>query len=510
MDNEDLPMQTPASIDSDNELLKRSLVKVSFVAAGIHKNLDNELQKLRQVIRADASDESIHQQVEAIAQALMQVDDEVQNQKTQMTPEHLLQGLSLQLSADLPEFSAKISNLISENEKQPFISTFSKLIQLLPALSGAEPRGFFARLFSKPSTPTIVENNHQDLLPRVSHTLNRMLTQLNSLNATPERISKLNQQIENLSNVDDIPQLFQSLCSEIFDISAAEQQRFESFLKSLNAKLDSVQLIINSSHENQLANTSASQLLDKQVRSQVQNLHETTKSINKIEDLKHVVEDRVEEMLSNLDTYKVELDSFVEKNSVQMQQLTSELTSSRSDIEKLHQQLKEQKHLAETDQLTGLPNRYSFQRLIEGEYSRWRRYRQPLTVAIADVDHFKVVNDSFGHSLGDKVLISIAKIFSNALRETDMVARYGGEEFIFIMPETTLTQATKAVNKLRQQIAKNSFAIDDEKLSVTVSLGVAEFEDNDTIDDVIERADKALYRAKEKGRNQVCCELKPN
>jgi len=506
MDNEDLPLQNINK--STSELLKRCLVKVSFVAAGIHKDLDQELQKLREVIRADASDESIHQQVEAISQALMVVDDESESIKAQLTPEDLLRGLSQQLSADLPEFSTKISAVISDHKKQPFIATFSKLIQLFPALGGTKPAGFLSRLFSKPKQQS--KTQHQDLIPRVTHTLNRMLTQLNSLNATPESLDKISQQIEILSNVDEIPNLIQLVCSEIFDISAAEQNRFETFLKSLNAKLDSVQLILSSNQKNQQADNSASELLDKQVRSEVENLHQTAASTENLEDLKQVVEGRVESMLSNLDNYRVDHDIFVKQNSNQLKLMNSELVSSRSDIEHLQQQLKEQKHLAETDQLTGLPNRYSFQRLIEGEYSRWRRYRQPLTVAIADIDHFKVVNDSFGHNLGDKVLIGVAKMFSNALRETDSVARYGGEEFIFIMPETTLVQATKAVNKLRQKIASKAFKLDGELIEITVSLGVSEFEDNDTVVDVIERADKALYRAKDKGRNQVCCELKPN
>jgi diguanylate cyclase len=506
MDNEDLPLHS--HIEHDDELLKRSLVKVSFAASGIHKNLDNELQKLRQIIRAEADNESIHQQVEAIAQALMVVDDEAKKQKSQLTPDELLQSLSIQLGADLPEFSTKINRVLTDNKKQPFIATFSKLIQLFPALSGAKPAGFFARLFSKPVVQANVSNTNDELIPRVTVSLNRILTQLSALNPSTEKIAAINNKIESMSSVDDIPSVFQSVFSQIFDISAAEQLRFETFLKSLNAKLDSVQLIISNNHENQISGNSAGQLLDQQVRSQVKTLQEKSASIDNIEELKHVVEDRVEEMLTNLDTYKIDMENFVEKNSEQMKDLNTELSSSRTDIEKLQEQLKEQKHLAETDPLTGLPNRYSFQRLIQGEYTRWRRYRQPLTIAIADVDNFKVVNDSLGHSLGDKVLISIADLFSSALRETDHVARYGGEEFIFIMPETTLTQATKAVNKLRQQIASHKFNFDGESLSITVSFGVAEFEDNDTIDDVIERSDKALYRAKDKGRNQVCCELK--
>jgi diguanylate cyclase len=134
----------------------------------------------------------------------------------------------------------------------------------------------------------------------------------------------------------------------------------------------------------------------------------------------------------------------------------------------------------------------------------------PLSLVIMDIDFFKKINDTYGHLAGDKVLAGVGRVLTEAIRETDFVARYGGEEFILLLPETSLPEATKLANKLRLRVQENCINYQNQTIVVTLSAGISDFAGDDEADMVLARADAALYRAKQMGRNQVCCEMSPS
>lgn len=155
---------------------------------------------------------------------------------------------------------------------------------------------------------------------------------------------------------------------------------------------------------------------------------------------------------------------------------------------------------ATTDPLTGLFNRRKFNHELSLEISRSQRYRTPLSLIIFDIDHFKAINDTYGHQAGDKVLTALAKFVSGRIHKTDVLARWGGEEFMLLVPGSRIYMAAQLAEDLRN--AMREFASGDAGIA-TSSFGVAEFEDGDTADSFISRADEALYRAKINGRNRV-------
>ncbi|RUM48188.1 MAG: GGDEF domain-containing protein [Hydrogenothermus sp.] len=158
------------------------------------------------------------------------------------------------------------------------------------------------------------------------------------------------------------------------------------------------------------------------------------------------------------------------------------------------------KHLAETDRLTGLFNKGKFNEVLKKEIERAKRYKRPLSLIIFDIDHFKRINDTYGHKVGDEVLRELAKVIKSIIRKTDFVVRWGGEEFVILAPETDLDGALKLAEKLRQTVEKHQFPT---VKNVTISLGVAQYIDEETPEEFIIRADMALYKAKENGRNRV-------
>lgn len=161
-------------------------------------------------------------------------------------------------------------------------------------------------------------------------------------------------------------------------------------------------------------------------------------------------------------------------------------------------------HLAIEDGLTKLYVVRHFKELLEKEISKTVRYKRPLSLIISDIDHFKHINDTYGHLAGDFILKEVANIFKASCRETDIIGRYGGEEFAILLPETTKEGAVEFAERLRKQVENFTFQYNETKLNVTVSFGITQFIEGDTPSEFIKRADEALYVAKETGRNKVC------
>jgi len=177
-------------------------------------------------------------------------------------------------------------------------------------------------------------------------------------------------------------------------------------------------------------------------------------------------------------------------------------------LERAQAELQEQKEraeaLARTDALTGLANRRAFDEAVQQELRRAERYASPLALVMADLDHFKSINDRFGHHVGDQVLTDFAQTLRTAVRDVDLAGRWGGEEFVVLMPGTTLEDATQAAERMRLAVAGRPTRLAGATCGYTASFGVAALSaDDKTIHDLVGAADAALYRAKKNGRNRV-------
>ena len=156
------------------------------------------------------------------------------------------------------------------------------------------------------------------------------------------------------------------------------------------------------------------------------------------------------------------------------------------------------------DGLTGVNNKRFLLETLEREIPRARRHGRPLTMAMFDIDHFKNINDTFGHLAGDYVLKELATLVKKRLRPDDIIGRYGGEEFALLLPETDLPGGVHIAEELRRRIDEHPFVFEAEKIKVTVSLGVAQLSGDDDVVAFIKAADERLYRAKREGRNKTC------
>jgi len=164
---------------------------------------------------------------------------------------------------------------------------------------------------------------------------------------------------------------------------------------------------------------------------------------------------------------------------------------------------KKYQQLAHLDSLTKLSNRRDALYILQREQARMLRNKEPLSIILCDVDHFKKINDKYGHNAGDAVLVDLGKIFTLNIREQDCIARWGGEEFIFILPQTLAENANQLAEKIQETLQTHLVNYEDDKIKITISMGIVEFNEDQSIDEVINNADKFLYQAKNAGRNQI-------
>ena len=185
----------------------------------------------------------------------------------------------------------------------------------------------------------------------------------------------------------------------------------------------------------------------------------------------------------------------------------NQLVHQKSELEVAHREMKsllrQMADKAVTDELTGLYNRHQFSETLHAQMSVAHGTNNPLGILIMDVDHFKNVNDTYGHLNGDKVLKVFKKIPENCLRKSDFIARYGGEEFVIILPNSDVEKVKEISERVRKFVETQNFDDIDAGFSITVSIGATHYYQRETADDLMDRSDKALYQAKENGRNQV-------
>ncbi|MFL0797092.1 MAG: diguanylate cyclase [Cellvibrionaceae bacterium] len=333
-----------------------------------------------------------------------------------------------------------------------------------------------------------------------------LLSFLDSL-VIPERLAreagKIQTQIEQGLRWFELVGVLESLRDLM--LSIANPQEFLNYLAELNSQLGDIRGVLGQGIESLQKLDDSSQMLSSGLENTVKGMQNSVDSAKDLEQLKHVVNDQLDEIRQALLKYHQQRDQITKDGPLleTIKQLLKRIDELENQSLAVQAELEEQRKKATHDLLTGLPNRAAYLERSDQEWQRWQRYGNPLSLAIADIDYFKKINDTYGHQAGDRVLQVIAKVLNKRIRKTDFIARFGGEEFVMILPETDLDAGVKMLEKVRETIAGCPFHFKGEDVQITSSFGVAEFAEGDTVDVVLARADKALYQAKEQGRNKV-------
>ena len=200
-----------------------------------------------------------------------------------------------------------------------------------------------------------------------------------------------------------------------------------------------------------------------------------------------------------------EIEQGVSALEAETHQLKQNIENSRDEIQTLKSELIKANTLASTDELTNIPNRRGYRRMMENAIEYANQQGHTFALLLLDIDHFKQINDTYGHLVGDGVIRYLAKVLYRETKGRDYIARIGGEEFIVILPNTSYSAALKVANTIRQKIEQSALKVRNQnhRLRLTVSIGVAIYQLGEPEETLFERADKALYLAKKQGRNRV-------
>ncbi|KIQ05359.1 MULTISPECIES: GGDEF domain-containing protein [Pseudomonas] len=286
-------------------------------------------------------------------------------------------------------------------------------------------------------------------------------------------------------------------------IADVGQREFEGYLKQLNQRLAAFQGSLRDVHADYADSTQAARSLDSELRQQVDGLHSSLLEATDLDSLKSLVENRLSGLLGTMEQYQHQRDEREQQVGERLQILVERVASMELEAKGFRDHLEEQRQKALLDPLTGLPNRAAWTERLDLELARWQRYGGDLLLAVLDIDHFKRINDDYGHLAGDKVLKIIAGELFKRLRKTDFIARFGGEEFVLLIPSTPMDGGLKLLDTLRTAIKSCPFHFKGERVTITLSGGISAFSAAERSEQVFERADQALYRAKRSGRNRI-------
>jgi diguanylate cyclase len=375
-------------------------------------------------------------------------------------------------------------------------------------------QGFLGRLFGRRTqdTPASPPQEHADdkapaaqRIATVREILIRLLERLALPDELGEQVEAVRARIEQA----DEQKAWDAVVEQIADLVQAvrarahnQNQGVESFLLELSNRLAEVGERLADSERHYEDSFTAGRELDSTVKRGIGDIESGVRQATDLNAIKQLVRSHVDTLLKDMEQHRCAEQERFDRAQADMRVLTERLQQLEGETGSLRTRLREERAQAQTDPLTGIPNRLAYEERLKQEIARWKRFSTPLVLLIWDVDHFKDINDNFGHKAGDKVLRTIARSLADSIRETDFIARYGGEEFAHLMTGSSLADCLKVADKLRAMIESTGFHFRDRAVTVTTSCGIAQFRDGDSAETWFERADRALYQAKKAGRNR--------
>ena len=354
--------------------------------------------------------------------------------------------------------------------------------------------------YALPDSP---EPSYSSVARHIEDTLLGLLGDLTLPERHRPQAEAMRERLRNGLNWYELLPILDDLAVLMLAITDSGQHEFEAYLQRLNDRLESFQSTLQAASDDHADNLSASREMDSQIREQVDGLQSSMQQADDLEGLKQVLENHLEGLLGTMDEHRKQRDQREKEVSVRLKSLAERVALMEQDALIVRENLEEQRQKALIDPLTGLPNRAAWTERLEQEVEQWQRHGNSLLIAMLDLDHFKRINDNYGHLAGDRVLKLIASVLRKRIRGSDFIARFGGEEFVLLVPDTPLAAGAKLAEALRAAIEACPFHFKGEPLTVTVSMGMTAFKPGERSELVLKRADEALYRAKNAGRNRV-------
>ncbi|KAE9632124.1 sensor domain-containing diguanylate cyclase [Aeromonas veronii] len=491
--------------------------KLMLSCRGFDRELDNRFAKLKQKLDNNPAFTALDEDLLAIEKLLQQHSNALEESITltqtaiELGSKQLknIKGFPEETRKSLKEFLASPAGYgIADHQKKviKLLEFYQQAIkiQLLPSQPLLAPSGA-----TQQASDTARNDGQPDVDPfdlkdhaRIADELQRLITELDFAGAIGESLSDIRRQL--LIGIN--PALLAETCLQVIELiiegTREERKASRAFLSSLNESLSAVHVGFTESLDEGRELQNETRETREALVNELQAIDHSLASHNSIDALKRAISGH----MGAINLLLQERDSTAARERhllTRLSTMESKLRLMKEETAEYKKRLTIQKHKLFLDSLTQVHNRAALDERLEQEYKRWLRYRTPLCMAIIDIDHFKNINDNYGHMAGDKALKVVAKALQSALRDTDFIARFGGEEFVVLLPNINPDKFQKPLETLRQTIKSIPFRFRDAKVEITISIGATLFKDGDNPSDVFERADKALYHSKHTGRDQV-------
>ncbi|MDH2433527.1 diguanylate cyclase [Pokkaliibacter sp. MBI-7] len=356
------------------------------------------------------------------------------------------------------------------------------------------------------AAPAPTLSNGQDVYERLRQWLLEQVQPVMSELKEHPSLADLLEQLQQQDSPDLLEKTLQNLLLVLFEQLGRQNEELVDYLKDLNKHLQVVQRFVDSARVHQNESEQDVSAFTELMQNNMGNLREHVRQAESLEWLKRQVDGRLQELHSHVEDYRVAQDQRAEVWKARYQEMQLRMKRLSTEHQRLQEQVEVQQQRMQTDALTGLPNRVAYELRMQQLLLAAHQNGQPFALLVADLDHFKTINDQYGHLAGDKVLKVIAKTLRSQLRREDMLARIGGEEFVFLLPGLSVANAAQVAEKIRVAASSTGFHFRGSRVQISLSVGVATHRSSDTATQLFERADQALYKAKRSGRNQVCVE----
>lgn len=483
------------------KILAQFVSRLSLACKGVDVDLDNRLAKLRTELNRGTDLEKLLPFIEGTSESLQHLES-----KQQIDVKNIQQGLAdagklLQQQKGLPDQLRRDLRLLLGKVEQPSATVHAYLPHLTD-LAKLYQTALQAKQQLN-STAESDDDRYGHICRQISVELTNLLSELAFAEESAAEMDDIRQRLLDKLPIDALLDACLKTISIIINSINRERQSAEHFLLKLNDALSSVQQAVTSSLNSSTELKQKMRRLNQQIEQQIEHLGEASLKATSLEQLKSLVNEKLVAITGSL-REKDELEQ-LERHAllVTLSDMERRLTELEGDANTFKKRIAEQNFRSLQDALTEIPNRAAFDERYLLEIKRWQRFQKPLCVVLADVDHFKNINDSYGHSAGDKTLKVIAKTLKLNLRETDFIARYGGEEFILLFPETELADLETPLNALREKIKKIPFKFKNVSVPISISFGATQMLTSDSGRSAFDRADEALYEAKKAGRDKV-------
>jgi diguanylate cyclase len=445
-------------------VLKRLTGRLCIASLGQSPRLDDEIKKLQTAVRREASSDELEKITTALTDAINSLDQREAAPVTASIQESKAQSVSAPVAESqagalrIPESKAELpTDAIVDDERV---------------------RAILAAL--------LAELRRDPELTMKADALDSMLAKSMTREQLPDVLSSLTELVG----------------QRIHRIEQAKQE-IEVLLSQMVGKLDEISQFVDDQNENHNQSHAISETLNIKLVGEMQAMGESVESAGDLQQIRVQVRGRLNSIGKHLQEFRQREETLSQAIRARSDQMAARVVELEAEAKRLHEQLKDEQRLSSIDALTNIPNRLAYDKRIEEEIQRWQRFKQPTCIAAWDVDHFKRINDTYGHPVGDRVLRVVAECLAGRIRTTDFLARYGGEEFAMILTGTKIEDAVRLIDEIRVAVSKIKLHFRGTPLSLTISSGVTALQSGDSPTAAFERADKALYQAKDRGRN--CC-----